>query len=554
LYLWKGESTDETVVTIAPDTVRYTVEALQPGTKYILDLSAISGAYESHRTDAVSAWTRVYPPFKPTVAAPVENAIDISITSGDRNPARTEYALRISPAAGSNCWVQPGGGRGYAPSWSNAEGWATTRGSGLESATRYAVVALARNGAGELTEESPDEIIFTHCELNYMASVNGAVRGGRQTIAYGQDGLLVTAEPYSGYRFLQWSDGSRENPRQDKGVRENIHVEAQFGPLFAGTGAADAPYEITDLETLQSMGGYLDKHFVLKNDVDASSTSAWNDGAGFTPIGTVTAPFTGTFSGNNFMILGLAIDRRKDKNAGLFGVMGSGAQIKQVVLKKVRLNARENAGGLVGYNNGGRISECFVTGAVSGGVNIGGLLGYGEAGVLDLCRAECTVKGIENIGGLAGFCSNIAFSRCYALCTVEGSQNIGGLGGYMVKSILTNCYSRSTVTGAGYAGGLLGYNHTGTVQYCYATGSVSCQANAGGLLGFNDQGTLMAAYWDATVTTQAASHGSDPSFGKTTEEMYLSGTFNNWDFESVWAIRENEDYPQLQALLGKEGN
>ncbi len=548
LHLWTGESTAETVVPIVPDTVRYTVEALQPGTKYFLDVSAISGAYESHRTDAVAVWTQVYPPLKPTVAAPVENAIEISITPGDRNPAWTEYALCISPAAGGNGWVQIEGARGDAPAWSNAEGWATTSVSGLESATRYTVVAFARNGAGKLAVESPGESVFTHCNLNYMASLNGAVRDGRQTIAYGQDGRLVTAEPYPGYRFLQWSDGSRENPRQDKGITGNIHVEAQFGPLFAGTGTADAPYEINDLETLQGMGGYLDKHFVLKNDVDASSTSAWNDGAGFTPIGVVTAPFTGTFIGNNFVISGLAIDRRKDKNAGLFGVIGSGAQLKQVVLEKVQINARENAGALVGYNNGGRVSECSVTGAVSGGINIGGLLGYGEAGTLDLCRAECSVTGIENIGGLVGFCSNIAFSRCYALCAVEGSQNIGGFGGYMVKSILTNCYSRSTVMGAGYAGGLLGYNHTGTIQYCYAAGNVSCPANAGGLLGFNDQGTLVAAYWDATATTQAASHGSESSFGKTTQEMRAGSTFEKWDFNSVWAIRETLDYPWLQAV------
>ena len=553
LHLWKGESTAEMVVRIDPDTVRYTVEGLQPGTKHFLEVSAISGAYESERTDAVAAWTQAYPPLKPALAAPAENAIDISITPGDHNSAWTEYALRISPAADGKNWIQPGGGRGGVPSWNNANAWATTRIPGLESATRYTFVAVARNGAAELSEESPGESIFTHCELNYIASVNGSVTGGRQTIAYGQDGLLVTAKPYPGYRFLQWSDGSRENPRQDKTVTGNINIEAQFGPLFGGIGTAEAPYEITDVETLQGMGSYLDKHFVLKNDVDASSTSAWNDGSGFKPIGAVTAPFTGTFSGNNFVISGLTVERRTEKNAGLFGVIGSGAQLKQVVLEKARINARENAGALVGFNNGGKISECLVTGEVSGGVSIGGLLGYGEAGTLDLCRAESSVKGIDNVGGLAGFSSNIAFSRCYALCTVEGSQNIGGFGGYTFKSILTNCYSRSSVTGTGYAGGLMGYNHTGTIQFCYAAGNVSCPTYSGGLLGFNDKGTLAAAYWDTIVTKQAASHGSDPSFGKTTAEMYVAGTFKNWDFESVWTIRENVDYPALRANPGNAG-
>jgi hypothetical protein len=167
---------------------------------------------------------------------------------------------------------------------------------------------------------------------------------------------------------------------------------------------------------------------------------------------------------------------------------------------------------------------------------------------LELARAHGVVKGGENVCGLSGFSKNTAFSQSHAFCTVQGNRNIGGFAGYNFKCIVTNCYSRSSVTGEWYVGGLLAYNHTGSVQYCYAVGNVSGPAFPGGLLGFNDNGNVVASYWDAATTKQAASHGSESSFGKTTQEMRAESTFENWDFTAVWAIRETVDYPYLQAV------
>ncbi|OQC04532.1 MAG: hypothetical protein BWX80_02437 [Candidatus Hydrogenedentes bacterium ADurb.Bin101] len=125
---------------------------------------------------------------------------------------------------------------------------------------------------------------------------------------------------------------------------------------------------------------------------------------------------------------------------------------------------------------------------------------------------------------------------------------MGGPAGCNHKCIVTNAYSRSAITGDWYVGGLLAYNYTGSVQYCYAAGNVSGPAFSGGLLGFNDNGNVVASYWDAVTTKQASSHGSESSFGKTTQEMRAGSTFEKWDFNSVWAIRETLDYPWLQAV------
>jgi hypothetical protein len=38
----------------------------------------------------------------------------------------------------------------------------------------------------------------------------------------------VTADPATGYHFVQWSDDSTDNPRTDTNVTGNITVEASF--------------------------------------------------------------------------------------------------------------------------------------------------------------------------------------------------------------------------------------------------------------------------------------------------------------------------------------
>ena len=65
--------------------------------------------------------------------------------------------------------------------------------------------------------------------LTYTAGPNGTITGmSPQTVAYGGNGLAVSAVPNSGYQFAQWSDGSTANPRTDSSVTANISVTAAF--------------------------------------------------------------------------------------------------------------------------------------------------------------------------------------------------------------------------------------------------------------------------------------------------------------------------------------
>jgi autotransporter-associated beta strand protein len=104
-------------------------------------------------------------------------------------------------------------------------------------------------------------VIASTYMLNYLAAANGTVSGAAtQTVAFGGSGTAVSAVANTGYRFVNWSDGSVANPRTDAGVTNNLTVTANFALLVppvitnlnlaasgssfsvTGTGATNAPY------------------------------------------------------------------------------------------------------------------------------------------------------------------------------------------------------------------------------------------------------------------------------------------------------------------------
>ena len=65
--------------------------------------------------------------------------------------------------------------------------------------------------------------------LDYAAGAGGSITGNTsQVVGYGGDGTEATAVPDTGYRFVNWSDASTENPRTDTNVTSNINVTANF--------------------------------------------------------------------------------------------------------------------------------------------------------------------------------------------------------------------------------------------------------------------------------------------------------------------------------------
>ena len=69
--------------------------------------------------------------------------------------------------------------------------------------------------------------------LTYSAGGHGSISGtSPQTVPQGGNGTAVTAVPNIYYHFVNWSDGSTQNPRTDSSVAGNITVTASFAVTF----------------------------------------------------------------------------------------------------------------------------------------------------------------------------------------------------------------------------------------------------------------------------------------------------------------------------------
>ena len=259
-----------------------------------------------------------------------------------------------------------------------------------------------------------------------------------------------------------------------------------------GSGTDEAPYEIDSVDQLTLLGKVLldkasfltDKCFVLTNHLDLSGRT-WYEA--------VIPYLEGRFDGNGCVISHLAI--QGEAELGLFGHLGSGAEVVNLGLEAVDVNGvHVPVGGLVGYNEG-RITDSYCTGIVCGDYNVGGLVGYNEGRITD----------------------------SYSTGIVCGDDNVGGLLGYNGGSITTS-YSTGSVTGDIYVGGLVG----------------------------NNWGSITSSFWDVESSGLSSSDGG---IGLTTAEMQTASTYLDagWDFidetengtDDIWWIDEGQDYPRL---------
>ena len=250
-------------------------------------------------------------------------------------------------------------------------------------------------------------------------------------------------------------------------------------------------------------------------------------GKEWTPIGTKSQPYTGTFNGGGKTITGLTVTG-SNEYAGLFGRIGSGGKVKNVTLKDVKIesnNGMGNVGGVAGWSYG-NIENCSVSGSVSGNSTAGGVVGAQWGGSITGCSSSATVKGVTYAGGIAGYTNNGAtLTACYATGDVTLESNgsdiyyAGGVVGSNSSSCtLKACYAWGNVTGSGsgtvYVGGVTGSNDLGTLTACYhAKGTVKGSDGAtdgatGGVAGRNYKGLMpyggiiTACYWGDNGQTQ----------------------------------------------------
>ena len=272
-----------------------------------------------------------------------------------------------------------------------------------------------------------------------------------------------------------------------------------------GTGTEDNPYQISSAADLEEFRDRVNDEngktrnssacAILKNDIVLNDDVLNSDGSlneekastfeEWTPIGTASNPYTGTFDGNGHTISGIYINTSENYQ-GLFGCIGdinkSGTgTVKNLGIEDSWISGGDNVGGIAGYSSWG-MENCYNTGSISGGDNVGGISGQNISGMIRNCYNTGSISGGSNVGGIVGNSSDVSgisgggVTGCHNDGTVIGSgSNIGGiLGNGARNSAISKCYNTGSVSssGKGPVAGIAGGIVFGTSN-CYNTGTIS---------------------------------------------------------------------------------
>lgn len=257
-----------------------------------------------------------------------------------------------------------------------------------------------------------------------------------------------------------------------------------------GSGTAEDPYVITDSEDLWQFAE------IVKKSSDRNQCAKVADGVTeidttvrgektdltWSPIGDSTVSYTGVFDGNGAEIT-IHADRNINNNAGLFGILGSGGEIRNVT----------TAGSSKGYDN------------------VGGICGqaYSDAKIVNCNnKADITASG-NQAGGLIGCATSALIESDTSISNtgaVTGKANVGGFVGqsYGETKIIAHegiLNSGSvTATSGGNVGGLIGYADSASIhadEDIINTGKISSMVSntsrgAGGLIGCGNNTSIIS--------------------------------------------------------------
>ena len=359
------------------------------------------------------------------------------------------------------------------------------------------------------------------------------------TLKQGETQTLPTPS-VSGQYFFGWYTTQGTKITSVTGQSSST-MYTYYGVTYSNS-AATPVFTAAQLKDIGTTGVYF-----LAFDINIS-TMTWE------PIGTKTAPFTGTFDGNSFEITGLraqlSVSSERDY-VGLFGY--NSGTIKNLGLSNVSVTSTYNdtcyVGGLVAYNQG-TITNCYISsGTVSATnttlwqsktMNVGGIVGYLAGGSISRCHTGCSVgaqmpesSGLYAscyAGGIVGYTYNTSITNCYASGTVSSDDRCGGIVGHVEReAIVSSCYFTGRVYSEGQAGGIAGRfgNGVGTapvLQNCYSIGTVSGRS-AGGIAGVLS-GTIQNCYSAGTVTGDVWAAGitaAGSNRGATVTCCYVTG-------------------------------
>lgn len=357
------------------------------------------------------------------------------------------------------------------------------------------------------------------------------------------------------------------SPWTDKGsLGDNFGTDAteysewdgtEIATAYAGgSGTSEDPYQIATAAQLAFLAQEANKegseyqwaetrkYFKLTANINLK-------GHEWTPIGSESLRFAGSFDGDGHVIVNLNV-KGAGRFAGLFGWIRNGATVKNLVIRNASVSAvspgsetqnpEAYSGIVAAYCAGGcTISNCKVDGTVTSDYCAGGIVGYSandsapyNDGAITYCTADvvCSVSGSKSdsyCGGIAGH-SCVKMYGCTVRGRIDGPCDVGGLVGwlgtggsfdYPFSYVYADVgISKVELTNLSPSiGGLVGsaYSSGSKIFNCYMKGKVSCAEGLalddvqsfyiGGIIGTAQNVELAGCHYRGSISVGKPANG-----------------------------------------------
>lgn len=472
-----------------------------------------------------------------------------------------------------------GGIAGYVPAWGGITEIANCLNTGSVSSTGTANAGSMAGSIGAITsshlywKEGTSSKVFG-AGMATADQIDSVYLGSAQFIdvlnqnAYDYEGLPA------GFYLYAWEEGQDGCP-----VISNIpiysvtlgnwadYAAASFSDITHSGASRNDAIEIVSAGELallaKDISVYKTKHFKIADGIESIDLSAHE----WIPIGiSDAARFDGSFDGNGATITGLKIgdssERAVYQYAGLFGIMGQGAVVKNVNLTGAAIyvgyyvaSVPGYVGGIAGLNQGGIINGCTVSGVVDARAdanytNVGGILGRNTflvtgsgtkySGLVINCQNYAAVTGTAQsgttyAGGVAGSQQSTDTDCCVTVINCSNAGAVSGSGGNTASAF------------GGIVGYLPAWGGPTVTRNCYNTGAVSnigIVGYAGGIAGKAEAITIADCYWLTGTALVALASGSAETVEMSQQEMQDSDFA---DTLNANAETYNEDMPEISA-------
>ncbi len=287
----------------------------------------------------------------------------------------------------------------------------------------------------------------------------------------------------------------------------------------------------------------------LTSDIDMS-------GYEMIPIGTEQYPFVAKFDGGYHTISNVYLDYVHDNisNTGLFGVVGTGAEICNVTVSVSMIAGTQNVGIIGSVSQDAFIhgvtttSDTYTRGTIVGQNNVGviGTIAQNSANIINIGN-NVDIFGKQNVGVVGTSASTI--QSVYNTGSVIGTTNIGALVGNSTNGIaVSNGYNRGTIYGRTAINQVASHNYmlgesAGKFNNVYSYSQYVDQTSE----------TNIQIRIISNSTGAVTANVANDSFVITDNENNIFVNNYDFDFTNVWSLMdgENDNMPILRYFYSR---